>query len=91
MFKKVFKSIDYGLIIIAIILFGIGITALYSANGGVNGNTEWFIAGVLSMLLIIFVDYDLLRQTLDSNIYNNDIKFSCCFVYKPNKWCNKLV
>ena len=98
MFKKIFKSIDYGLIIIAIILFGIGITALYSANGGVNGNTEevtkqliWFVAGVLSMLLIIFVDYDLLRQTLDSNIYSNNIKFSCSFIYKPNKWCNKLV
>ena len=40
LYKKIFKQIDYGLIIIALILFGIGITALYSATGGVNGKTE---------------------------------------------------
>ena len=98
MFKKILKSIDYGLIIIAIILFGIGITALYSANGGVNGNTEevtkqlrWFVAGVLSMILIIFIDYDLLRKALDTNLYNNNNKFSCSFIYNSNKRGKQLV
>ena len=98
MLKKVFKSIDYGLIIIAIILFSIGITALYSANGGVNGNTEevskqliWFGAGIISMILIIFIDYDLLRKTLDTNLYNNNIKFSWSPLYSTYKWSYKLV
>lgn len=88
MIKKVLKSIDYGLVLIAIILFGIGIVALYSANGGVNGDTEevtkqlvWFIAGISCMTVIIFIDYDLIRKTMDTNIYNNFSKFSCSFIY----------
>lgn len=98
MFKKIFKSIDYGIIAIAIILFGIGITALYSANGGVNGNTEevtkqlvWFLAGIISMVLITIVDYDLLRKTMDTNLYCNTYKFSCCPLYKSNKRSIELV
>ena len=98
MYKKIFKSIDYGLIIIALILFGIGITALYSANGGVNGNTEevtkqliWFVSGIVCMVLIIFIDYDLLRKTLDTNLCSNDFKFSSRPLYRADKWSNKLV
>lgn len=88
MYKKIFKSIDYGLIIIALILFGIGITALYSANGGVNGNTEevtkqiiWFVSGIACMVLIIFIDYDLLRKAMDTNLYSNNFKFDCSSIY----------
>lgn len=69
MLKKVFKSIDYSVIIIAIILFAVGIIALYSANGGVNGNMEevtkqliWFAAGIISMILITIIDYELLGK-----------------------------
>ena len=98
MVKKIFKSIDYGLIIIAIILFGVGITALYSANGGVNGDTGevtkqliWFVSGILCMVLIIFIDYDLLRKTMDSNLYCNNTKLSRSFIYKSNKWGKQLV
>lgn len=77
--KKILKSVDYMLIIISIILFGIGIVALYSANGGVNGDTTevskqfiWFGIGVLSMVVVLFIDYDILRKILDTNIcYNN--------------------
>ena len=93
MFKKVFKSMDYGLIIIAVALFIIGIVALFSANGGVNGNTEevskqllWFVAGIVCMFLIALVDYDLLRQILDTNIYFNDYEFSGSFIYRADKW-----
>lgn len=32
MFKKIIKSIDYTLIIVCVLLFIIGIIALYSAN-----------------------------------------------------------
>ena len=66
------------LIIISILLFGIGIIALYSANGGVNGDTSevskqfiWFGIGVLSMIVVLFIDYDILRKILDTNICYN--------------------
>lgn len=95
MYKKIFKSIDYGLIIIALMLFAIGIIALYSANGGVNGNTEevtkqliWFASGIVCMFLMIFIDYDLLRKTMDTNLYNYNYKFNTSPLYQPNKWSN---
>ena len=76
--KKILKSVDYMLIIISIVLFGIGIVALYSANGGVNGDTSevskqfiWFGIGVLSMVVVLFIDYDVLRKILDTNICYN--------------------
>lgn len=68
MLKKILKSVDYMIIIISIALFGIGIVALYSANGGVNGDTSevtkqliWFLVGVSGMLIVLFIDYELLR------------------------------
>lgn len=98
MYKKIFKSIDYGLIIIALVLFGIGITALYSANGGVNGDTEevtkqliWFVSGIVCMVLIIFIDYDLIRKVLDTGLCSNYFKFSGRPLYRADKWSNKLV
>ena len=69
MLKKVFKKLDYGLIIIVLILFAIGITALYSANGGEQGDLSevykqlaWFGAGIIMMLLIITVDYEIIGK-----------------------------
>ncbi len=66
--KKFLKSIDYMIIVIALILFGIGITALYSANGGVNGDISevtkqlvWFGVGIIGMFIVFFIDYDFLR------------------------------
>ncbi len=66
--KKFLKSIDYMIIVIALILFGIGITALYSANGGVNGDISevtkqliWFGVGFAGMFIVFLIDYDFLR------------------------------
>ena len=88
--KKLLKSIDYMIIIISVILFGIGITALYSANGGVNGDTSevakqfvWFIVGFISMFIVLFIDYNLLREIMDTNIYNNAYYVSCSAFYQP--------
>ena len=79
MIKKILKSVDYGLIIIAVLLFGIGIVALYSANGGVNGNMEevskqliWFFVGVVCMVIVLLINYDILRKALDSDLYFDD-------------------
>ncbi len=67
--KKFLKSIDYSLIVLALALFGIGIVALYSANGGVNGNTDevtkqlmWFGIGIAAMVLMFFIDYEFLGK-----------------------------
>ena len=38
MLKKLFKSVDFGTLLIVFVLFLIGITALYSANGGAAGD-----------------------------------------------------
>ncbi len=69
MLKKVFKKLDYSLILIVLLLFSIGVTALYSANGGEEGDLSevykqlaWFGAGVLIMTVIIMIDYDIIGK-----------------------------
>ena len=89
--KKILKTVDYMMIIISILLFGIGIIALYSANGGVNGDTSevtkqliWFSVGILGMFIILFIDYDLLRKVMDTNICSNYISVNCSPLYRAN-------
>lgn len=96
--KKLLKSVDYMIILISIVLFGIGIVALYSANGGVNGDTSevtkqlvWFGVGIVGMIIVLLIDYDLLRKTMDSNISGNNSKFGSGIIYNANKWSFKLV
>lgn len=69
MIKKIFKKMDFGLLILVLLLFGIGITALYSANGGIEGDTSevakqlaWFAAGIVLMLLTMVIDYDIIGK-----------------------------
>lgn len=87
MFKKILKALDYGIIIISLILFSIGIVALYSANGGAEGDTAetvkqiaWMAVGVVTMIIVIFIDYKFLRKTLDFFVWhNNDCTCSSTF------------
>lgn len=65
MLKKVFKSIDILMIVIVLLLFGIGMVALYSANGGaagdmseVNKQLVWFAVGALFCVIMICMDYN---------------------------------
>ena len=60
MFKKIFKSLDYSVLAICITLFIIGLVALFSANGGFEGDfveTQkqliWFLVGFILMIIII--------------------------------------
>ena len=69
MFKKIFKSLDYSVLIICIILFSIGLIALFSANGGFEGNfveTQkqliWFGIGLVTMIIIILLDYEIIGK-----------------------------
>lgn len=64
--KKFFKSIDYSVLAIVIVLFIIGFVALYSANGGIEGDSDeamkqlaWFGVGFVAMLIIMSIDYDV--------------------------------
>ncbi len=67
--KKFFKSLDLSIIVIVLILFSIGAIALYSANGGFEGDTSetmkqiaWFLVGIVCMLLVSAIDYDFLAK-----------------------------
>ncbi len=67
--KKLFKSLDYLIVIISIALFVIGVIALYSANGGIDGDVSetfkqfiWFGVGFICMVIMIFIDYDLIGK-----------------------------
>ena len=69
MIKKFFKSIDFSLIAIVLALFIIGLVALYSANGGANGDAgevtkqlTWFGVGVVMMLILMATDYEVLGR-----------------------------
>lgn len=69
MIKKFLKSIDYSVLIICIILFGIGLIALFSANGGYDGNFDetrkqllWFGIGFVVMTITAFVEYDIIGK-----------------------------
>lgn len=69
MLRKVFKSIDISVIIIVLLLFGIGMVALYSANGGaagdfseVNKQLVWFLVGTVFCVAIICMDYNILGR-----------------------------
>ncbi len=69
MLKKLLKSIDYSVLIIAIALFAIGLIALFSANGGYEGDfTEtqkqlmWFGIGFAVMCIIVIIDYEVLGK-----------------------------
>ena len=69
MIKKIFKKMDYALIAIVVVLFFIGIIALYSANGGIDGDTSecfkqviWFLGGIIIAFFIVMIDYNILGK-----------------------------
>lgn len=69
MIKKFLKSIDFLIIAIVFVLFSIGIVALYSANGGIEGNNDeaakqlmWLGIGFVLMLVLAAIDYEILGR-----------------------------
>ena len=60
------KSIDYSILAIVMILFAIGLIALFSANGGIEGDSDeamkqlaWFGVGFVIMLVLMSIDYEV--------------------------------
>lgn len=89
--KKILKSLDYMIIIISLALFVIGIIALYSANGGVNGDTSevtkqlvWFRRRYNRNDSSIIHRLRLAWQTVDTNIYINSNSVSSSIIHKTN-------
>lgn len=69
MIRKLFKSIDFGTLLIVFALFLIGIVALYSANGGINGDVSevwkqvlWFSIGSVFVITLILMDYTIFEK-----------------------------
>ena len=67
--KKLLKSIDYGILIIVLLLVIIGLIGLKSATGGAGGDPNefnkqlmWFIIGVGIIIFFIFFDYKILSK-----------------------------
>lgn len=69
MIRKLFKSIDFGSLLIVFALFLIGIVALYSANGGINGDISevwkqvlWFSIGFVFIITLVLMDYKIFEK-----------------------------
>ncbi len=69
MFKKLLKNVDYLIYILIIIIFCIGIVALYSASQGAGGDIEkvykqvaFFVAGFAISIVLIFIDYQSYKR-----------------------------
>ena len=67
--KRLWKTVDFGILLVCLSLFIIGIVALYSANGGANGDpTEagkqliWFGVGVVFLIILASIDYEVLGK-----------------------------
>ena len=69
MLRKLFKSVDYGILAIVLSLFLIGITALFSANTGAGGDISevwkqilWFSIGIFFVVALVIVDYTIFKK-----------------------------
>lgn len=76
--KRELKNVEWGILIIAVILTIIGLVALFSATQ----NTEydefkkqivWFIVSLIIMLIFMLVDYDTLVRI--SPFFMEDLSF----------------
>lgn len=65
--KRLFKNIEWGILICALILLSIGIVALFSATGESTSaefkkQIIWALISIPIMLIIIFIDYNLIAK-----------------------------
>ena len=65
--KKIFKNMDYGILICTIILLAIGLVALFSATQSSGGSEFrkqiiWICVSIPIMIVLIFIDYETISK-----------------------------
>ena len=93
MIKKIIKSMDYSIIVITIILFVIGIIALYSANGGIEGDISetirqliWFGVGFVLAFIVILIDFDMFGKLWVLLYGLMILSLVRCIIYSTGEW-----
>ena len=65
--KRIFKNMDYGIILCVVILVIIGLVALYSATQSTNylefrKQIRWICISIPIMIVIVFIDYETIAK-----------------------------
>lgn len=65
--KKMFKNIEWGILICCLILLCIGIVALFSATQGTESQEfkkqiVWALISIPIMIIVVFIDYNLIAK-----------------------------
>lgn len=91
--KKIFKNVDWGILVCAIILSIIGMVALFSATqeSGYNDLEKqiiWFVICIPVVFIIICIDYETIAK-ISPFLYRYFYYFiNSCIFYETNKWSN---
>ena len=94
--KRELKNMEWGILIVALILCAIGLIALFSATQE-NEYEEftkqliWIGISAIAMIAVMIIDYELLVKA-SPVLYRNIYSFvNSGIIYKTNKWCYQLV
>ncbi len=90
--KRIFKNIDWGIFICAIILTAIGMIALFSATHdsgyeSLQKQAIWFVICIPIVFALILIDYEAIAKAAPV-FYRAKFNFiNCSFIYNSSKWC----
>ena len=93
--KRELKNMEWGLLIVAIILSIIGIIALFSATQETEYDEFkkqiiWFTVSLIIMVIVMLINYTTLVK-LSPIFYGISIILLSSTIHNTNKWSNKLV
>lgn len=91
--NKILKNLDFGVLICSILLFAIGLVALFSATQ--NADFEefkkqivWFWISIPIMIIVIAIDYNTIVK-ISPFMYRSNFNITCSsFIYKIKAWGN---
>ena len=78
--KRELKNMEWGILVVAIILCVIGIVALFSATQETEYDEFtkqiiWFVISIIAMVILMFIDYNLLLKASYSSEYSSSTIF----------------
>ena len=94
--KRIFKNIDWGIFICAILLTAIGMIALFSATHdsgyeSLQKQAIWFVICIPIVFALILIDYETIAKAAPV-FYRHKFNFiNCGFIYYTSKWSKQLV